>query len=341
MSSELKTYTKTMLSALATEMRSVLRANGAPPDALYGMMQYHMGWLDADFKPTQTHSGKQIRPLLCLLAAQAAGGDWQQAIPAATAVELLHNFSLIHDDIEDGSETRRGRLTMWKIWGTAQAINSGDAMFAISHLALNRLIERDVAATVVVQALRRFGETCVELTQGQNADMDFETRDTVSVAEYIDMITGKTAVLLAHCAELGALVAGQDAATIQHYASFGRNLGLAFQVIDDILGIWGDEVKIGKSAASDIITKKKTLPVLFGLDQSKQLQELYLHAEPDQQFVKEVVTSLDSLGARAFANQYAHNYSEQALDHLNAANPQGDTGKALFQLAEMLLRRDF
>lgn len=341
MSSELNTYTKTMLPALESEMRSILRANGTPPDALYGMMQYHMGWLDAEFKPAQTNSGKRIRPLLCLLTAQAAGGNWQQALPAAASVELLHNFSLIHDDIEDGSETRRGRLTMWKVWGAAQAINSGDAMFAVAHLALNRLIERDVPAASIVQALRRFDVTCVELTQGQYADMDFETRDTVSVEEYIDMITGKTAVLLAHCAELGALVAGQDAASIEHYAAFGRNLGLAFQVIDDILGIWGDEIKIGKSAASDIITKKKTLPVLYGLNQSQQLQELYLHVEPDTQFVKEVVATLDELSTRDFAIQYAKGYSNKALEHLNAAQPQGDAGQALHQLADMLLNRDY
>lgn len=341
MSTELKNFSKIMLPALETEMRSVLRANGSPPDALYGMLQYHMGWLDADFKPIQTNSGKQIRPLLCLLTTQAAGGTWQQALPAAAAVELLHNFSLIHDDIEDASETRRGRLTMWQIWGEAQAINSGDAMFAISHLALNRLIGREVPATTVVHALLRFDKTCVELTQGQYADMDFETRDTVTVAEYINMITGKTAVLLAHCAELGALIAAQDTTTIEHYAAFGRNLGLAFQVIDDILGIWGDEIKTGKSAASDIITKKKTIPVLFGLDKSPHLQELYLHSEPDSQFVTEVTAALDDLGAREFAIQHAKDYSAKALDHLNAAHPQGDAGQALHQLANMLLNRDY
>ncbi len=341
MSSELKTYTKAMLPALEAEMRTVLHANGTPPDALFGMMQYHMGWLDANFKPIQTNSGKRIRPLLCLLTAQAAGSSWEQALPAAAAAELLHNFSLIHDDIEDGSETRRGRLTIWKIWGAPQAINSGDAMFAVAHLALNRLIEREVPAATVVQALHRFDVTCVELTQGQYADMDFESRDTVSVTEYINMITGKTAVLLAHCAELGALIAGQDATTIAHYAAFGRNLGLAFQVIDDILGIWGDEIKIGKSAASDIITKKKTLPVLYGLDKSQQLQKLYLQAEPDTQFVTNVVDALNELGARDFAIKYAKEYSDKALEHLKAAQPQGAAGQALYQLADMLLNRDY
>ncbi|MCZ7674042.1 MAG: polyprenyl synthetase family protein [Chloroflexi bacterium] len=163
---------------------------------------------------------------------------------------------------------------MWQVWGIEQAINSGDTMFAIAHLALNRLIEQDVPAPVVVTALRRFDETCVGLTQGQHADMDFETRDDVSVAEYMEMITGKTAVLISLSAELGALVAGASTTTVHHYAQFGLDLGLAFQVIDDILGIWGDEAVIGKSASTDILTKKKTLPVLYGLEQSQDLNSL-------------------------------------------------------------------
>ena len=172
------------------------------------MMHYHMGWADADLNAVVVKSGKRIRPLSCLISTEAAGGSWEQALPAAAAIELLHNFSLIHDDIEDASPTRRGRDTVWKIWGIEQAINSGDSMFALAHLSMNYLLDRDVDATTVVQALRRFDETCLpSLTQGQHADMDFETRSEVSVDEYVKMITGKTAVLLALCTELGALIA--------------------------------------------------------------------------------------------------------------------------------------
>ncbi|MCA9981178.1 MAG: polyprenyl synthetase family protein, partial [Anaerolineales bacterium] len=193
MSTDLDAFMKTMLPAVQAEMRSVLQADQHPPiDHLHGMMQYHMGWLDADFAPLAAKSGKHIRPLLLLLTAVSAGGDWQQAVPAAAAIELIHNFSLIHDDIEDNSPTRRGRETLWHIWGIPLAINAGDAMFAAAHLALNRLIERSVSAEIVVQALRRFDETCIALTQGQHADMQFETRDDVQVEEYLTMITGKT-----------------------------------------------------------------------------------------------------------------------------------------------------
>lgn len=341
MPNELKTLTQEMLPAMNQEMKDVFQVNDDIPSLFYGMMHYHMGWVDADMQPTSIYAGKQIRPLMCMLACAAAGGDWQQAIPAAAATEILHNFSLIHDDIEDNSDVRRNRDTVWKIWGVPQAINAGDSMFAIAHLAMNNLIERGVSADIVVQALRRFDETCVRLTQGQNADMDFETRDVVGTAEYIEMITGKTAVLISLSMELGALIAGADPTTVQNYARFGLDLGLAFQVIDDILGIWGDEAKIGKSASTDIITKKKTLPVLYGLEQSTDLQTLYATAEPNEAFVQQVVTLLGENGADTYAQEKATTYSNSAINYLKSANPQGKAGQALYQLADMLLKRDF
>jgi geranylgeranyl diphosphate synthase type I len=341
MSNELQQLSLQMRLAVDEEMRTVLGFDGTKPSLFQGMMHYHMGWVNEDLRPDSVASGKQIRPILCLLSTMAAGGHWQQAIPAAAAIELLHNFSLIHDDIEDASPTRRGRRTLWHIWGIEQAINAGDAMFALSHLAMNRLVEQGVEVAIVVQALRRFDETCVKLTEGQHADMDFETRPQVSVEEYVAMITGKTAVLLSLCAEIGALIGGADESTIQHYATFGLDLGLAFQVKDDILGIWGNEHVTGKSAATDVTTKKKTLPVLYGLAKSPALGQLYTQEETDDAFVKQVVHHLDICGARDYAEEQALHYSENALQHLEAANPEGAARRALSQLADMLLRRDF
>ena len=340
MTSELHSLSQTMLAAMNEEMRSVLRAGSGQSDSFYGMMHYHMGWVDENLQPVQVYPGKQIRPLLCLLTCQAAGGDWRQAVPAAAAIEILHNFSLVHDDIEDASPTRRGRQTVWQIWGIEQAINAGDAMFALAHLAMNRLIERDVPAAVVVQALRRFDETCVRLTQGQHADMDFENRDGVSVTEYMAMIEGKTAVLVSLATELGARIAGADETAVRHYAQFGLDLGLAFQVKDDILGIWGDETLTGKSTATDITTKKKTLPVLYGLEQSVTLRELYTQQDIDDAFVHQVIRHLNDCGARQFTQTKASAYSEGSIDHLQAANPTGSAGAALHQLTEMLLQRN-
>lgn len=342
MSSELENLAPEMISAVEAEMRLALHANGRQPDLFYGMMQYHMGWVDSQLQPVNVNSGKRIRPLLCLLACAASGGNWRQAVPAAAAIEILHNFSLIHDDIEDASPTRRGRDTLWQLWGIPQAINAGDAMFAISHLALNRLIERGVAAEVVVQALRRFDETCVQLTQGQHADMDFEQRQQVSVEDYLQMITGKTAVLLSLCAELGARIAPAAPATTDHYAQYGLHLGLAFQVIDDILGIWGDETRTGKSAATDLMTKKKTLPVLHGLEHSAPLRQLYdATTQPDETFVAHAIELLNQSGSHDFARAKADVYSASATHHLQMAVPTGPAALALQQLTHMVLNRDY
>jgi geranylgeranyl diphosphate synthase type I len=330
-----------MLAAVEQEMRAVLRASAdEAPDLFYGMMHYHMGWVDETLQPCESNGGKRIRPILCLLACAAAGGDWRQAVPAAAAIELLHHFTLIHDDIQDSSPTRRGRPTVWKLWGIPQAINAGDCMFALSHSALYRLEERQVDPAIVVRAARRFDETCLTLTRGQYLDMDFEQRQEVVVDEYMEMIGGKTAALLALCGELGALVAGTSDNAVQHFAAFARDLGLAFQVKDDILGIWGDEDAIGKSAATDIETRKKTLPVLYGLTHNAELRSLYSEAENGPHFVTRVVELLDESGARNYARGRATDYSESAMEHLEAAGPQGEAATALNELAEILLQRE-
>lgn len=345
MTNELESLTADYLPAIEDEMRAVLRADGAGAgDPFYGMIHYHMGWADEALRPAGGNSGKRIRPLLCLLASAAAGGDWQQAVPAAAAIEILHNFSLVHDDIQDNSPTRRGRSTVWTLWGQPQAINTGDAMFALAHLAMSRLAERGVDATRVVRALRRFDETCVGLTRGQYTDMSFETRPAVTVEEYIAMITGKTAVLIALSAELGALIAGADDERVAHFAAYGLALGLAFQIQEDLLGIWGDEHLTGKSVATDIATRKKTLPVLYGLAQSADLRDLYAEVATgvgDAAFVRHAVTLLDGVGARAYTAQEATRYTQGAIASLAAALPAGRAATALDQLTDMLLRRDY
>ena len=305
MTGHLEQFMAEMIPAVEREMRSVLQSEDRQKSSLYGMMHYHMGWADETFQSVELATGKRIRPVLLLLSCAAAGADWRTAIPAAAAVELLHNFTLIHDDIQDASPTRRGRPTVWQNWGVAHAINVGDAMFALSHAALYRLFDDGVDPAVVVRAARCFDETCVALTVGQYHDMEFEDRQAVSVEDYIEMIGGKTAALLALCGEIGALVAGANDATIGHYAIFARELGLAFQVKDDILGIWGDEAAIGKSSATDIETRKKTLPVLYGLQQSDRLQALYRQTGTNHQFVEEVDTVLAGVGVVG-RNRFTH-----------------------------------
>ncbi|MGH2537864.1 MAG: polyprenyl synthetase family protein [Candidatus Promineifilaceae bacterium] len=335
----LQTLSAAMLPAVEQELRAVLQAEAKGGDPFYGMLHYHMGWADQGLGGTEAASGKLVRSLLCLLVCQAAGGVWRQALPPAAAIEMVHNFSLIHDDIQDGSPARRGRPAMWRVWGANQAINSGDALFALAHLALGRLAERGLAAPLVLHALRRLDETCVELTLGQHADMGFEARQDVGVAEYLAMIGGKTAALLALAAELGALITGCEPGRVAHFANFGRQLGLAFQVRDDILGIWGDEAELGKSAATDIISRKKSLPVLFGLSRSPDLRRLYAGRDEGEAFVGRAVAMLDEVGARAFSEAHESAFAEEALDHLAAARPEGVGGQALLELSQELLGR--
>jgi geranylgeranyl diphosphate synthase type I len=262
----------------------------------------------------------------------------------AAAVELLHNFSLIHDDVEDDSPTRRHRPTVWALWGVPQAINAGDAMFTLARLALHGLGSRPIPPALAMDACMIFDHACLRLTEGQYLDMSFEGRLDVTVDEYLTMIEGKTAALLSASLELGALVGGADQATRRHLAEFGRSLGLAFQMQDDILGIWGDEAVTGKSAASDILTRKKSLPVVYALENPRVGEELrarYAQAiEPAD--VPAVLDLLALAGAREYAEQAAQAAHQAALDELAAGGVLADgneAGKALLQTAEMLLGR--
>ena len=336
MQGTVETFLERFLPAVETEMQAVLECDQSAYDLYYGMMRYHLGWVDENLNPTPGRAGKRIRPLVCLLVCDAAGGDWQQALPAAAAIELLHNFSLLHDDIEDDSATRRNRTTVWKLWGIPQAINAGDSLFSSAFDALGRMSQHGVPAPTIVHAYQVFSLACIQLTKGQHLDMWFETQPDVAVEQYLQMIGGKTAALLAATTEIGAIVAEAPADRQQHYAEYGRNVGLAFQAYDDILGVWGDEALLGKSTASDILTRKKTLPVLYGLAHSAQLRALYRQEEIDLQAA---VGLLDGVDARGYTQTAAKEYSERAVAHLEAACPAGAAGDALRELTHQLIQR--
>lgn len=335
----LKTLVQRYFGDLDAEMRAVVASAPRAPE-FDVLLQYPLGWMDAHGVPYNQPTGKRIRPLVLLLCTEAAGGDWRQALPAAAAVELLHNFTLLHDDIQDDSPLRHGRPTVWKIWGRANAINAGDALFTLSYCALHKLEDTTPAATVLA-IWRVFNETMLELTRGQHLDMRFEHQPVVTVDEYISMIRGKTAALLAACAQIGALVGSNDPARAKHFADFGMNLGIAFQIHDDILGIWGDPKVTGKSAATDILAKKKSLPVLYGLERSKALDQVYERPRFKKSDVLEAITLLDGVGAREYVVQLENDYYRQALESLDAANPKGDAGMQLRALAAWLFERSF
>ena len=253
------------LAALEDELRRLVLSPSSAYEAYYGMFRYHLGWTNTNFAETRTDSGKRIRPLLCLLSCEAVCGDWQRALPVAAAIELAHNFSLIHDDIEDVSDERRGRQAVWKVWGLAQGLNAGDGMFVLARLALDKLCERGLSGDKCSAVSCIFDAATLSLCQGQFLDLGFESRLDVTVDEYIQMIRGKTAALMSASTRLGAMLGTDDTKLIKALAGFGENIGLAFQMTDDILGIWGDPSVTGKSAATDILSKKKSLPAITGL----------------------------------------------------------------------------
>jgi geranylgeranyl diphosphate synthase type I len=344
LSVRLSDFSRSLLPLVESEMRTLLSGPGQDVSRHYGMMQYHMGWLDESLSPVEASTGKRIRPLLCLLACGAAGGAPENAAPAAAGLELLHNFSLIHDDIEDDSPTRRHRPTVWKLFGVPLACNAGDGMFSLAHRAFYGLERRGLSAAVVVSAMRVFDETCVTLTEGQYLDMSFEACDHVSVPEYFGMIAAKTGALLAASTEIGALVASARTETVSNYRRFGAALGRAFQLRDDILGIWGDEAQTGKSAASDILSKKKSLPVLHAISDAvvgPELANLYSGGPLKASDVPLILSLLDRAGARAFVEAEVHKATDEAQRALNAVSPESDSSylAALGELLDILADR--
>jgi geranylgeranyl diphosphate synthase, type I len=333
----LEHFVNLMRPSIEEELQqAVSQAGGEGLDELHEMLAYHMGWTGEGSGPAA--QGKRIRPLLTLLSAAASGGDWKCALPAAAAIELVHNFSLIHDDIEDDSPLRRGRPTLWTKWGIPQAINAGDALFTLAHLTLLR-VSITTSEAIALEAARILQWTCLRLTQGQYLDIAFEQRGDLHLDAYWQMVSGKTAALLGSCTELGALASGSSDETRLSYQKFGHYLGLAFQALDDLLGIWGDSNLTGKSAESDLLTGKKSLPVLYGLAQNGPFAERWSRGNLTASEAPDLARQLEEEGAREYTRQNASRLTGEALEALDTANPQGEAGAALITLAAVLLSR--
>lgn len=334
----LKQLSITMLPAIETELqRQVARLDEPHTLSFYDMLTYHMGWSGEGAGPEA--AGKRIRPLMVLLTTAACESEWIHATPAAAAVELVHNFSLVHDDIQDNSDKRRGRATTWKIWGIPMAINVGDALFVMSNQAIMDL-RKQYPAEIVVQAATVLHNTCLDLTRGQFLDMSYEDRNDLSVEDYWPMIAGKTAALLSACCHIGSILGYADESKRDAYRSFGHAVGLAFQVQDDILGIWGDEALTGKSVASDLLEGKKSLPVLYGLSKSSKFAERWTNGPIQPGEVEELAQLLASEGAYEYTHGMSRQMTTLALDSLREADPQGEAGEALMELANKLMKRE-
>jgi Geranylgeranyl pyrophosphate synthase len=360
MQTTLLRHQHTIDAALREALRKIEHASGVDAlSAYYGQMQYHLGWLDAQLQATQSNPGKLLRPTLLLLSYEAAGAwglsktqiagqsDYlRRALPAAVAVELTHNFTLIHDDIEDGDTERRHRSTLWHIWGIPQAINTGDGMFALARHTLWGVLEQGVDGNLAAHLAALLDQTVLEIAEGQYLDISFEQRQDISVSMYIDMIRRKTAVLMRCAAQMGAMLGTDNQEVIQRLQSFGAAIGLAFQVRDDQLGVWATSAELGKTQAGDIYRRKKSLPILHALETANEadrhtLQRLYRQTEPLQATqVEQVLAILERTQTQAYCQSFLRQHCQIAHEAL-ANVPHTGLPTAEQALADMDAMVDF
>lgn len=335
--SVLAQYTPVLLPAIEEGLHTAITSHLQEAEGeLLHMLAYHLGWEgEGAGKDAQ---GKRIRPLLLLLSVAAVGGDWRACLPAAAAVELVHNFSLIHDDIQDHSRLRRGRPTLWVRWGVPQAINTGDLMFTLAHITMLDL-QVSTPPERILAAEQTLLHACVDLTRGQHLDLAFEQRESVTLEEYWEMIAGKTAALLAACTEIGALLGGSDAEVRSAFRSFGHDLGLAFQVQDDLLGIWGDTVLTGKSSLSDLVAGKKSLPIVYALNRGGEFVRRWQTREVRPEDVSALAQLLKAEGAYDYAQEAALRLTRSSLQALDSLPSPSPAAAALRELASHLLSR--
>jgi geranylgeranyl diphosphate synthase type I len=330
-------------SAIADYLRQLLTRDQV--GLLSPMLRYQLGFEEASGRPGKGPAGKLVRPALLLASCEAVGGDWQRAIPAAAAIELTHNFSLVHDDIQDRDEKRHGRPSLWSVWGVAQGINTGDALHALADSALLDLAPHGVSPEQILRAQRITSEATLKLIAGQVQDLSFEQRLDVAVAEYLEMIAGKTGALIEASCQLGALLGEANQKTITAFSDFGRHLGLAFQIRDDILGIWGKASHTGKAEAGDLERRKKTLPVVYALERATGTdREVLFHFYDGQTSteasasVAPIIAIMERLGVDQEAEKLLNVESARALEALGSVSLPAEAQARFKELLDFLFQ---
>jgi len=323
--------------ALDASLRSTFQGRELP---LYDMLRYHLG-LDSE----GAGAGKALRPTLCLLVCDALGGPWPHAVPAAVSLELIHNFSLVHDDIQDHDLERRHRPALWTRWGVAQGINAGDAMFCMATLALCQL-STWFAPAQVVDAVHTVHEAAGDMIEGQYLDMTFESQSTATLPQYLEMIGRKTGALLRASMELGGLLAGVEPEVRGQCRQLGETIGELFQIRDDVLGVWGTTEQTGKPVHSDIRRRKKSMPIVIAVASARpaereELHGLYSAETLSDDTVARVLRLFEELDVRQQIQQMTAELHQRART-LARTLPFGSPGaEELLSIVDFLLTREY
>ncbi len=301
--------------ALEQELRSVLSGQEG---LLNNMLLYQLGWMDEQGNPLSGLTGERLHPLLCLLSCESLAGDYEAALPAAAAVELVHNYSLIHEDVQGGSPNRDDRPTIWWVWGPGQAINAGDGMNALARLALMRLQERGMPGPRVMEAMRLLDRSCLTMCEGQFLDLSFQEKLDVGVESYLKMAAGRTGALMSCAMGLGALAATDDGETVEAFKRFGQNIGVAYQMRNDIDDLQGS--KEG-GPSGDVLNKKKLLPIVYAMATAevslkRELGTIYFKRVLEPPDVEQVTNILARVGAMEYARKRVEEYCAAAIDSL-------------------------
>ncbi|MCL6088338.1 MAG: polyprenyl synthetase family protein [Actinobacteria bacterium] len=313
--------------------------------ALYEMMSYHMGWADETGAKITSNGGKYLRATLTLLSCESICGDFKIALPVAAAIELIHNFSLVHDDIQDDDEIRRHRPTVWKIWGKPQAINVGSAMKTLANLSVINLKKNNIAADKLIEVLKILDESCLRMLEGQFLDIDFEAKPDVNTADYLKMIERKTAALIECALQIGAVTV-MDFSKINPFKNFGKYLGLAFQIRDDILGIWGNDKKTGKPSGNDLRKKKKSFPVVYVLSNADSISkqnflEIYSKDQILDSDIEKILEILNNLNIRKVSETKAQEFYDLALAEIKKLPVKAEKIMHFKEISNFLVNRDF
>lgn len=328
------------------DVGSALRESLSTQDSsVYSMLRYNMGWSDTNGEPISATEGKTLRPTLCLLACEAVGGQVEQALPAAASLELIHNFSLIHDEIQDRDEIRHHRPTLWSVWGDAKALVAGNVMRVVADTTMHQLLDVGVAFSNIVMVTKVLTQAYLEMIEGQYLDMSYEGRTDITVDNYLVMIAHKTGALIRSPMHVGAIIGTDDDTTIEAFRECGRSLGYVFQIHDDVLGIWGDEQTTGKPVGADVRHKKNSIPIVHAMSQAQgiqkqALQRIYHQELVDDGDVEVVLDIMDGLGTQQYARNLAHEYCDVGMQQLAGVEISPRARNDIEELSQFLLIRE-